>query len=199
MKRAPLTGLDLIKQMTGSEQLPTNVDQDGNEVPTSDVERLAVHASLVEFAQSPDNIRATCVVCAESYPLLQMALCTCGSMVCQACQAVEEEGVCQHEPRSLREALADARDQQTTMEQSFQSFAEQMLPDDVPAETLAAIRSTFMSGAFSATVMMRRALARSTPRQFLVEMRTLIDEMQAWYNENDDIEVVETGEEETKQ
>ena len=67
--------------------------QRGEDGPVDLEKTAAVH----ELAQADaNNIRFVCSGCGQGAPLLESAMCVCGGFICEACQRVEEEGVCNH-------------------------------------------------------------------------------------------------------
>lgn len=194
MKRTTLTVPDILKQMTSSEHLPVRADRHGNDLPTPDQERLDTHRDLVEFAnEHPQSIRTCCAGCGQDVEFLKTALCACGGMVCEACQATEEDGVCQHNMPSLEEALdvakqayAVAVSEQATVTRRWEEFRAQML-SGLSERELSIIRTTFFSGAFAAVGIVRQAVGVDDYQEWIRRMDALFHEMRVWYeSENED-------------
>lgn len=61
-------------------------------------EQLAAREALVKGLQGDVEIRTLCVACGSHIAVRDAAPCTCDGFVCAACQRVEPEGVCDHEP-----------------------------------------------------------------------------------------------------
>lgn len=74
----------------------------------TDQERLDAVAGMIHAAKHPATLmRTLCGACGADVPILESAMCTCGVFVCQACQRIEEEGVCMHERPSFLPARDD--------------------------------------------------------------------------------------------
>lgn len=69
--------------------------------PISYEERMVEYQKMLEIAQNPDNIRTLCVGCGADTMLTKSAACECGGFVCEDCQRLEEDGVCNHEAHVL--------------------------------------------------------------------------------------------------
>jgi hypothetical protein len=97
--------MEVIKMMTSGENLPTRLDQ-----PATDAERVEAYESVRRILEEKgtDGIRTLCIGCGNDVPILESAACECGGWVCAACEAREEDGVCDHEPHVLPEAVRQA-------------------------------------------------------------------------------------------
>jgi hypothetical protein len=104
MKKHEMTIQQILAMMATGENLPSRVDADGEDAPTSDAERLEAYDALVRITQDLNNVQARCGACEQDVPITACAPCVCGQFICEACQRQEEDGVCSHEPVDSREA-----------------------------------------------------------------------------------------------
>lgn len=177
MIRTGPTPAEIFQILTTSEHLPSRVDREGNDLPTTDAERLASHARIVEVAQDPTNVRTFCVGCQQDIPLASAALCECGGMVCPACQERETDGECPHPERDAGEVMHEfhrliaqrgedeAEAEAETIAQRWESFRETVIPQIVGGEELRALQSVFYGGAFSALSAISAAMELPRPQR----------------------------------
>ncbi len=98
----------MIKEMT-AQGFDGDVSAVGREVSAEEkAEASAVlsHA-LADFA---NKVKVSCIACDVQIPMVQSESCVCGGFVCNACQAIEEDGVCTHERPELPSGEADDAD-----------------------------------------------------------------------------------------
>ena len=98
---------DVIKMMTSGENLPNRLDQSATQE-----ERVEAYEGVQRILEEKgtDGIRTLCIGCGNDTPLLESAACMCGGWVCAACQASEDDGVCDHEPHVLPEGVYETGD-----------------------------------------------------------------------------------------
>lgn len=96
MKKNPeMTVKELFEEMTGTEMGPVT-RADGT--PLSAMEEAEARAGLqVAIADFATKMRTMCAGCGSDVPMLETEACMCGGFVCQSCQKLEEDGVCDHE------------------------------------------------------------------------------------------------------
>lgn len=91
IRRTDITPAEIIQLLQEADAPPI---REG----ATDIERAEAHVALRTFAQTPDAVRAICAGCGINVPILEAAMCQCGGFVCAACQRIEEEGTCDHQP-----------------------------------------------------------------------------------------------------
>lgn len=69
----------------------------------------AQEALRTALADMATKVKTICAGCGQAYPILDTTPCVCGQFVCAGCAAVEQDGVCEHDPSPM-DAL-DTEDQ----------------------------------------------------------------------------------------
>ena len=95
---------EIIKMFASGEILPQKLG-----TPATQAERIEAAEGLQHILEEngADGIRTICIGCGNDTPLLQSVACICGGWVCEHCQAIEEDGVCDHTPHVLPEGADD--------------------------------------------------------------------------------------------
>lgn len=102
MKPHPeLTSQAILDQMVQPGTIETIKAVGRTETPE---EKAAAQEAFTRILKDIANkVKAVCVACETASPILEMKMCECGGFVCKTCEALEDEGKCEHEVPSFPE------------------------------------------------------------------------------------------------
>jgi hypothetical protein len=100
----PMMLQDMLKATSSDDSGTTMHRLDGQETPEERTEAREKVARII----SAGGVRTKCIGCgADTQVDESVAICVCGGFVCAACQRVEEEDICNHEPPAWLPSEAD--------------------------------------------------------------------------------------------
>jgi hypothetical protein len=91
----------------------------GTETPEENAEATM---GIKEIARDPNAVRVLCIACQGDNRMVDTKPCVCGGWVCANCEAIEEDGVCEHEVPSLEEMAESAADVSAARDEAQRSL-----------------------------------------------------------------------------